>query len=66
MKDGYFIDNMVIYIEKKIQKFSYDSIIDDFKNMKKMMNNPLYMCNFFYTSSYTKLCIYFYWISDNN
>jgi len=37
MEDEYFVDNVDIYIEKKIveKKFSYDSIIDDFKNMKK-------------------------------
>jgi len=35
MEDGYFADNMVIYIGKKIvEKLSYDSIIDVFKIWK--------------------------------
>jgi len=36
IKDEYFVDNMIIYIEKKItKKVNYNSIIDKFKNMKK-------------------------------
>ena len=30
------------------------------------MDNPSYMYNFFYSYSYIKLSIHFYWISDNN
>jgi len=38
---------MVIYIENKItEKFSYDLIIDEFKNMKKTIDNYLDMYNF--------------------
>ena len=36
MEDEYFRNNMVIYIEKKItEKFSYNLIVDEFKNIKK-------------------------------
>jgi len=31
-----------------------------------MIDNPLDMCSFFYSYSYTKLCIHFYWINDSN
>jgi len=44
MEDEYVADNMVIYIEKNItEKFNYDSIINEFKNMKKRCA-ILYIC----------------------
>jgi len=34
MEDEFFVDNMIIYIEKKIaENFNIDSIINEFKNM---------------------------------
>jgi len=34
--------------------------------MKKMIDIPLDMCNFFDSYWYSRLCIHFYWISHNN
>jgi len=57
---------MIIYIEKEIaENFSYDSIIDEFKNMKEG-KIIFYMCDFFYRYIHTKLCINIYCMEDAN
>jgi len=36
MEDEFLTDNMIIYIEKEIaENFTYDSIIDEFRDMKE-------------------------------
>lgn len=36
MKDEFLVDNTIIYIKKQIvENFSFDSIIDEFKNLKE-------------------------------
>jgi len=68
MKIKYFVDNMIIYIEKKIvEKFSYDWIILYGQKYEKNNGQSFrYMYSFFYSYIYTKLCIQFYWISGSN
>jgi len=57
MEDEFFTNNMVIYIEKEIaENFSFEGTKD----------NLLDICDFLYSYNYTKLCIYFYCISDSN
>jgi len=42
------LEHVYIYIEKEIvENFSFDSIMNEFKDLKKK-DNPLYMCDFFY------------------
>jgi len=67
MENEYVVNNMVIYIEKKIvEKFNYDWIIWLVQEYEKTMDNPSDIYSFFYSYSYTKFSIHFYWISDNN
>jgi len=64
MEGDFFADNMFIFIEKEIARnFSSDSIIDEFKNMKEQMT--IIMISF-YSYDYTKLCIHYLCLSDNN
>ena len=40
MEDEFLADNMIIYIEKEIvETFSYDSIIDEFSDLKERRAN---------------------------
>jgi len=64
MKGEFFADNLFIYIEKEIAgNFSSGSIIDEFKNMKEQMTIVIISL---YSYGYTKLCIHYLCLSDNN
>jgi len=62
------LERIYIYIEKEIVKiFSFDSIIDEFKDLKERRTIIyIYVCDFFCSYNYTKLFIHFYCVSDNN
>jgi len=62
MEDEFHIDNMIIYIEKEItENFSYDSIIDEFRDVKER-RTIFYICVIFFSYRYIKLCIHFYYV----
>jgi len=64
--DEFLAKNMIIYIEKEIaENFSYNLIIDEFKNMKEV-ETILYMCDFFYRNIHTKLYFNIYHMEDAN
>jgi len=67
MEDKILVNNIFIYIEKEIaEDFSSDSIIWWVEEYEGTNNNPLYMYDFFYSYDYTKLCIHYFCLSNNN
>jgi len=64
MEGEFFAVNLFIYIEKEIvENCSSSPIIDEFKNMKEQMTIIIISS---YCYDYTKLCIHYLCLSDNN
>jgi len=64
MEGEFLTDNLFIYIGKEIAgNFCSASIIDEFKSMKEQMTIIIITL---YSYGYTKLCIHYLCLSDNN